>query len=44
MSAMAPRWQHAFDYVAPADEPVIRKFLVDTIERFGTLVREERGK
>jgi hypothetical protein len=30
--------------VDPADEPVIRKFLVDTIEHFGKLVREERGK
>jgi DNA-binding MarR family transcriptional regulator len=44
ITAMAPKWQHAFDYVDPADEPVIRKFLVDTITRFGTLVREERGK
>ncbi len=44
ISAMAPKWQHAFDYIDPADEPVIRRFLVDTITRFGTLVREERGK
>ena len=44
IAAMAPKWQYAFDYVDPADEPVIRRFLVDTITRFGTLVREERGK
>ncbi|MGE5132844.1 MAG: MarR family winged helix-turn-helix transcriptional regulator [Gemmatimonadota bacterium] len=43
ISAMAPKWQQAFDYIDPADEPVIRRFLVDTITRFGTLVREERG-
>jgi DNA-binding MarR family transcriptional regulator len=41
---MGPKWRAAFGYVDPADEPVIRKFLVDTIDRFGTLLREERGK
>jgi DNA-binding MarR family transcriptional regulator len=41
---IAPKWHGAFDYVDPADEPVIRKFLVDTIEHFGNLVGEERGK
>lgn len=44
VSLLAPRLQGAFDYVDPADEPVIRKFLTDTIEHFGKLVREERGK
>jgi DNA-binding MarR family transcriptional regulator len=44
VSLIGPRWNGAFDYVDPADEPVVRKFLVDTIERFGTLMREERGK
>jgi DNA-binding MarR family transcriptional regulator len=39
-----PRWQTAFDYVDQADEPVIRRFLLKTIERFGGLVREERGQ
>ncbi|MBV9384254.1 MAG: winged helix-turn-helix transcriptional regulator [Streptosporangiaceae bacterium] len=39
-----PRWHDAFDYIDSADEPVIRKFLVDTIERFSKLVQEERGK
>src|SRR5579859_5426207 len=43
-SLIGPRWDSAFKYVDPADEPVVRKFLVDTIERFGTLVREERSK
>src|SRR5579862_2085512 len=41
---IAPKWHGAFGYVDPADEPVIRKFLVDTIEHFGNLVGEERGK
>ena len=41
---MGPKWRAAFGYVDPADEPVVRKFLVETIERFGTLLREERGK
>lgn len=27
----------------PAGEPVIRKFLIQTIDRFGTLIRQERG-
>jgi DNA-binding MarR family transcriptional regulator len=40
---LAPKWRNAFDYVAPADEPVVRRFLVDTIERFGLLIRKERG-
>ena len=44
IAQIAPKWHGAFDYVDPADEPVIRKFLTDTIEHFGKLVREERGK
>jgi DNA-binding MarR family transcriptional regulator len=44
ISLIGPRWRDAFGYVDPADEPVIRKFLVDTIDRFGVLVREERGR
>ena len=43
-SLAGPRWRDAFDFVDPADEPVIRKFLADTIEHFGKLVREERSK
>ena len=34
----------AFGFVSPDDEPVIRKFFVDMIERFGELIRKERGK
>jgi DNA-binding MarR family transcriptional regulator len=41
---IGPKWHDAFGYVDPADEPVIRKFLVETIDRFGTLIREERGQ
>ncbi len=44
ISLVGPKWQEAFGYVDEADEPVIRRFLVNTIERFGTLVREERAK
>jgi DNA-binding MarR family transcriptional regulator len=39
----APRWREAFDFVDPADEPVIRKFFVDIIGQFGELIRKERG-
>jgi MarR family transcriptional regulator, organic hydroperoxide resistance regulator len=42
MDEIGPRWHGVFDYIDPDDEPVIRKFLVDTIERFSKLVREER--
>jgi DNA-binding MarR family transcriptional regulator len=44
ISLAGPKLREAFDYVDPADEPVIRKFLIDTIDRFGALIREERGK
>ena len=40
----APRWQDAFDFVDPADEPVIRKFFVDMIGQFSELIRKERGR
>jgi DNA-binding MarR family transcriptional regulator len=40
---LGPKWRNAFDYLAPADEPAVRKFLADTIERFGMLIRKERG-
>ncbi len=42
-AVIGPKWRNAFDYVAPENEPVIRKFLADTIERFGLLIRKERG-
>jgi DNA-binding MarR family transcriptional regulator len=43
LAEVGPRWRSVFDYVDPADEPAIRKFLIDTIERFSTLIRKERG-
>jgi DNA-binding MarR family transcriptional regulator len=43
ISVIGPRWHDAFDYVDPADEPAVRRFLVNTIDRFGMLVREGRG-
>ena len=44
LSRIGPRWQGAFPPVDPADEPAIRRFLIDTIERFSdTLSRKERG-
>ena len=39
-----PYWRDAFDFVDPADEPVIRKFFVDMIGHFSELIRKERGK
>jgi len=30
--------------VSPADEPVIRKFFIDTIGQFSELARKERGR
>jgi DNA-binding MarR family transcriptional regulator len=44
VSLIAPKWHGAFGYVDPADEPAVRRFLVDTIEHFGKLIREERGR
>ncbi|HEX4253485.1 MAG TPA: MarR family winged helix-turn-helix transcriptional regulator [Streptosporangiaceae bacterium] len=44
LSRIGPRWRGTFPDVDPADEPAIRKFLMDTIERFSdTLSRKERG-
>ncbi|MGH3321340.1 MAG: MarR family winged helix-turn-helix transcriptional regulator [Streptosporangiaceae bacterium] len=40
--AMVERWRAAFDYIDPADEPVIRRFLLATIQRFRALAEEER--
>ena len=39
----APHWRDAFEFVDPADEPVIRKFFVDMIGQFSELIRKERG-
>ena len=43
-SLAGPYWRDAFSFVSPDDEPVIRKFFVDMIDRFGELTRKERGK
>jgi DNA-binding MarR family transcriptional regulator len=40
----AQHWRDAFDFVDPADEPVIRKFFVDMIAQFSELITKERGK
>jgi DNA-binding MarR family transcriptional regulator len=39
-----PHWRAAFDFVSPADEPVIRKFFIDTIGQFSELTGKERGR
>jgi DNA-binding MarR family transcriptional regulator len=39
-----PHWRSAFDFVSPADKPVIRKFFIDTISQFSELTRKERGR
>ena len=39
-----PHWRAAFDFVSPADEPVIRKFFIDMIGQFSELTRKERGR
>jgi DNA-binding MarR family transcriptional regulator len=44
MNIIAPAWNKAFDFIAAVDEPVIRKFLVDTIGRFGELAREREAR
>ena len=35
-----PHWREAFDFVDPADEPVIRKFFTDMIGHFSELIQE----
>jgi DNA-binding MarR family transcriptional regulator len=44
VAVAGPRWRAAFDFVSPADEPVIRKFFTEMIDRFGELTRKERGR
>jgi DNA-binding MarR family transcriptional regulator len=41
--AGGPLWREAFDFVAPQDEVVVRRFFVDMISKFSKLAREERG-
>jgi DNA-binding MarR family transcriptional regulator len=44
LTLAGPHWRSAFDFVNPADEPVIRKFFIDTISQFSELTRKERGR
>ena len=44
LTMAGPRWRAAFDFVSPADEPVIRKFFIDMISQFSELTRKERGR
>jgi DNA-binding MarR family transcriptional regulator len=44
LAIAGPHWRAAFDFVSPADEPVIRKFFVDMIGQFSELTRKERGR
>jgi DNA-binding MarR family transcriptional regulator len=44
LTTAGPHWRVAFDFVSPADEPVIRKFFIDMIGQFSELTRKERGR
>jgi DNA-binding MarR family transcriptional regulator len=44
ITILGPQWRAAFDFVSPADEPVIRKFFTDMISQFSELTRKERGR
>ena len=44
LTLAGPQWRAAFDFVSPADEPVIRKFFIDMISQFSELTRRERGR
>jgi DNA-binding MarR family transcriptional regulator len=44
LALAGPHWRAAFDFVSPADEPVIRKFFIDMIGRFSELTRRERAR
>jgi DNA-binding MarR family transcriptional regulator len=44
LTMVGPQWRAAFDFVDPADEPVIRKFFTDMIGQFSELTRKERGR
>jgi DNA-binding MarR family transcriptional regulator len=44
ITILGPQWRAAFDFVSPADEPVIRKFFTDMINQFSELTRKERGR
>lgn len=40
---MTGRMGEAFDYVDPADEPAVRRFLLATVERFAPLARPDKS-
>jgi DNA-binding MarR family transcriptional regulator len=44
LTLAGPRWRAAFDFVSPADEPVIRKFFIDMIGQFSELAGKERSR
>ncbi len=44
LTMVGPHWRAAFDFVSPADEPVIRKFFIDVIGQFSELTRKERNR
>jgi len=44
LTIAGPQWRAAFDFVSPADEPVIRKFFIDMIGQLSELTRKERGR
>jgi DNA-binding MarR family transcriptional regulator len=44
LTMAGPQWRAAFDFVNPADEPVIRRFFIDMIGQFSELTRKERGR
>ncbi len=39
---VAARWQTAFSFLEPADEPVIHRFLLSAVGRFGDLIEQEQ--
>jgi len=44
LALAGPQWRAAFDFVNPADEPVIRKFFIDMISQFSELTGKERSR
>jgi MarR family transcriptional regulator, organic hydroperoxide resistance regulator len=44
VTAAAPLWRKAFDFVDKDDEAVVRGFFVQMIGHLGQLMREERGR
>jgi DNA-binding MarR family transcriptional regulator len=42
-SLAGPYWRDAFDFVDPADEPVIRRFFIDMIRHFSELTGKQHS-